>query len=212
MNKEPIEIICRSSKLTDIPAVGERITLSCLKHNDIQYTGKEELEEHIFLCEENIKQAEERAKNPQPKNTNTGKSRYSAMYAEVDGKVVGWTVTHELQESEKLVPDADIELDRIAVLPEYQSKGVGRVLWTAMIDKMKQNNQSVLQLWVVVAGPEDENGVRGKGNENAINFYLRQGCKFVDKTRQYKSTRGIPESKLCVSRGLVLNINSVKEK
>lgn len=212
MNKEQLKIICRSSKPTDIPAVGERIGLACLKHNDIQYTGKEELEEQIFWREENIRQAEERAKNPQPKNTNTGKSRYSAIYAEVDGKVVGWTVTHELQETEKLVPDADIELDRIAVLPEYQSKGVGYALWTAMIDKMKQNNQSVLQLWVVVAGPEDENGVRGKGNENAINFYLRQGCKFVDKTRQYKSTRGIPESKLCVSRGLVLNINSVKEK
>lgn len=212
MNKEPIKILCRSSKPTDVPVLGDRITLACLKHNDVKYTGKEELEEKIFWCEENIKQAEKYAKNQQSKNTNTGKSRYSATFAEVEGKVVGWTVVHELEESEKVVPNADIELDRIAVLPEYQSKGVGRALWMAMIDKMRQNNQSVLQLWVAVAGPEDENGVRGKGNENAIKFYLRQGCKFMDKTRQYKSSRGIPESKLCVDRSLVLNINDVKEK
>jgi GNAT superfamily N-acetyltransferase len=210
MNKE--QIICRKSKPTDEVAVGERIGLACAKFNDSQYMGKEELQEHITFLENRIKQMVESAKEPKTEQQGTNKSRYSATYAEIDGKVVGWTVIHELEENEKLVPEAAFELDRIAVLPEYQSKGVGYALWQDMIDKMKQNNQSALQLWVVVAGPEDENGVRGKGNEQAIKFYKRQGCVFVDKPRQYKSEKGIPDSKLCRGQGLVCYINKDKTK
>ena len=143
MNKE--QIICRKSKPTDEVAVGERIGLACAKFNDSQYMGKEELEEHITFLENRIKQMVERAKEPKPEQS-TNKSRYSATYAEIDGKIVGWTVIHELEEHEKLVPGANFELDRIAVLPEYQSKGVGYALWQYMIEKLKQKKQSALQL------------------------------------------------------------------
>ena len=209
MNKE--QIICRKSKPTDEVAVGERIGLACVKFNDSQYMAKEVIEELSKFLENRIKQMVEHAKEPK-KEQGTNKSRYSATYAEIDGKIVGWTVIHELEEHEKLVPEANFELDRIAVLPEYQSKGVGYALWQDMIEKMKQKNQSALQLWVVVAGPEDENGVRGKGNERAIKFYTRQGCVFMDKTRQWKSETGIPNSRICIDQGLVCYLNKDKTK
>lgn len=202
MHKTDLKIICRDTKPTDDPVAMDRVSLACEKFNGAQYYSKEELQERVGWLEQQIadKKAHPAKCKARPKNDSA--PRYKALVAEVDGKIVGYTVCHTLSEDEKVAPEAKTELDAIYVLPEYQSKGVGFALWQATIERLQQQGETAMQLAVVSQGPEDEHGKRGPGNVNAMKFYKRQGCIFLDKTRQWKS-QSIPPSKICTQQRLL---------
>ncbi len=197
-----LKIICRETKPTDDLTALEEISLACAKFNGAQYFSKEELQENVNYLEQRIADKKAHPEKYKPRKKNSP-SYYTALVAEVDGKIVGYTVRHKLSETEKIVPEAKTELDAFYVHPEYQKKGVGFKLWQATIEKLQQQGETVMQLAVAAQGPEDENGKRKPGNINAIQFYKRQGCLFLDKTRQFKSDTGLPESKICVQQCLL---------
>ena len=201
MPKTDLKIICRDTKPTDDLVAIDEITLACNKFNAAQYYSKEELQEKVDWLERRIadKKAHPEKYKSHPKDS---PSRYTALVAEVDGKIVGYTVRHTLSEDEKVVPEARTELDGFGVLPEYQKKGIGFKLWQATIEKLRQQGETVMQLAVAAQGPEDEHGKRGPGNVNAMRFYKRQGCIFLDKTSQWKSPN-IPQSKICIQQHLL---------
>lgn len=204
MNKEKIDVICRLIKPNDEIAVIDKIILACDLFNGAQYLSKEELNEKVSFLKRRI---EDKIAYPEAYKKQKN-SAYSALVAEVDKKIVGCAIIHKLDESERLVPEASYELDGFYILPEYQGKGIGYTLWKALLNKLHKENVTSFQLAVVYEGPENSNGVRIKGNINAIHFYQRQGCIFLDKTRQWQSKTGIPKSKLCIQRYLLKRISN----
>ncbi len=205
MNKVKIDVNCRPLKPSDEITIIDKIILACELFNGSQYLGEEELNEKVSFLKKRI---EDKMTHPEAYKKSTN-SAYSALVAEVDKKIVGCTIIHKLDETERLVPDASYELDGFYVLPEYQGKGIGYTLWNALLNKLHKENVTSFQLAVVYEGPENTNGVRSKGNINAIHFYQRQGCIFLDETRQWKSKTGIPKSKLCIQRYLLKRISNV---
>ena len=193
------QLIIRNLKQTDEIDTLDQITLACEKFNGAQYLSEEELQEKVDYLEQRI--ADKKA-NPEKFKSRAKNSPYTALVAEVGGKVVGYTVYHTLLKDEKVVSEAKTELDGFYVHPEYQKKGIGFKLWQATIEKLRQQGETAMQLAVVVQGPEDKNGKRGPGNVNAMQFYKRQGCLFLDKTRQWKSS-SIPQSKICIQQRLL---------
>ena len=195
-------IICRKLNPKDDLNILAKIDLECVLHNDVNYMCPEVISENNAKLTNKIKN-----NTVNIKQTNIKKMLDSIIVAEINDKIIGYSITQTPDLSERQVPNADYELVRIAVLPEYQSKGVATALWNAVIAEMKQQNKSVLQLAVDIAGPEDNNGVRGKGNEKAIKFYKGKGCTFLNNTSQYKSKTGIPQSKICVQGWMIKDIN-----
>ena len=195
-------VVCRKLNLQDDLNILTKIDLECVLHNDIDYMCSEVISENSQRLTNKIKN-----NTTNVKQSNIKKLLDSVIVAEIKGKIVGYSITQTPDESEKIVPNADYELVRIAVLPEYQSQGVATALWNAVMAEMKKQNKSVLQLAVDIRGPEDNNGVRGKGNEKAIKFYKGKGCTFLNNTSQYKSKTGIPQSKICVQGWMIKDIN-----
>ena len=191
-------IVCRKLNFKDDLTILHKIDLECVLHNDAEYMCPEIISENSVSLNRKI-------------SDNTIKAKHNdiqlIMVAEVNGKIVGYSITQTPNKSEKITPNADCELVRIAVLPKYQSKGVATALWNAIIKEMKKQNKSVLQLAVDIAGPEDNNKIRGKGNDKAIKFYKGKGCIFMNKTSQYKSKTGIPQSKICIQGWMIKYIN-----
>lgn len=204
MNKEKIDVICRLIKPNDEVAIIEKIILACELFNGAQYLSKAELNEKVSFLKKRI---EDKMAHPEAYKKQKN-SVYSALVAEVDKKIVGCIIIHKLDKSERLVPDASYELDGFYVLPEYQGKGIGYTLWNALLNKLRKEKVLTLQLAVVYEGPTNKKNVRSKGNINAIRFYQRQGCIFLDKTRQWQSKTGIPKSKLCIQRYLLKRISN----
>ncbi|MBQ3695877.1 MAG: GNAT family N-acetyltransferase [Alphaproteobacteria bacterium] len=197
-------IKCRPLAPTDDIDIIEKITLACELHNGVQYLAQEELNEKISYLKQRIV---EKQAHPEQFKARTKDSSYSALVAEVDGKVVGCAVSHVLSEGEKVVPGAKTELDALYVLPEHQKQGVGFALWQTLIEKLHQQGETVLQLATVTHGPQNAQGQRGPGNVSGMQFYKRQGCMFLDKTRQWKSQTGIPKSKIAIQQYLMKRID-----
>ena len=192
-------VVCRKLNSKDDLTILHKIDLECVLHNDAEYMCPEIISENTARL--NRKIGDNTIKKAKQNDIQL------VMVAEVHGKIVGYSIPQTPDKSEKITPNADYELVRIAVLPKYQSKGVATALWNAIIKEMKKQNKSVLQLAVDVAGPEDNNKIRGKGNDKAIQFYKSKGCVFLNKTSQYKSKTGIPQSKICIQGWMIKYIN-----
>lgn len=205
MAQKHYNIICRPFASTDDIDIIDKITLACELYNGAQYLGKEELNEKVSYLKQRI--AEKQA-HPEKFKARAKNSPYSALVAEIDGKIVGYAVSHILSDDEKLVPEAKTELDGLYVLPEYQKQGVGFTLWQTLIEKLHQHGETILQLATITQGPENSQGKRGPGNVNGMQFYKRQGCVFLDNTRQWKSQTGIPKSKITIQQYILKRISN----
>jgi ribosomal protein S18 acetylase RimI-like enzyme len=76
------------------------------------------------------------------------------------------------------------QLKAIYVLPEYQGKGIGKMLWTKSRTYFNKNNKTIVHV--------------AEYNENAIKFYerlgfVKTGKKFIDKKFKMRNGATIPE-------------------
>jgi ribosomal protein S18 acetylase RimI-like enzyme len=79
---------------------------------------------------------------------------------ELEGKIVGFSATYK-HKGKDLV-------GAIYVLPEYQGKGIGKILLQKVLDFLKDSKE----IWLEVAAY----------NKNAINFYEKSGFHIVPET------------------------------
>lgn len=66
------------------------------------------------------------------------------------------------------------EIHEFAVLPSYQGRGVGTVLFEESIKYLRSKNRNTIGLWV------------GEGNEKASKFYERRGFKYTGKWGKWR--------------------------
>ncbi len=85
---------------------------------------------------------------------------------EENNKIIGYGTAAKLNKK-------SMDIESIAILPEYQGKGYGSKLIEAVEDEIKKRNYKTAVL-----------EVREK-NENAKSFYLNHGYKIVDFIENY---------------------------
>jgi GNAT superfamily N-acetyltransferase len=94
------------------------------------------------------------------------KERHYAIVAEVDGKSVGFLFLSPKRYTYRKVKM--IELDILAILPEYRSRGIGKSLLDAAKRWAKDNGCQAIYVSSYFK------------NERAINFYTREGFTPID--------------------------------
>jgi ribosomal-protein-alanine N-acetyltransferase len=77
------------------------------------------------------------------------------LVAELEGKVIGYTIGRKLDELAEVIS--------IAVLPEFRRRGIGSALWLRLRDELKEMGVKTVRLHVRVS------------NEPAIRFYEKFG-------------------------------------
>ena len=108
----------------------------------------------------------------------------SFFIAKEDGKVVG--VCRIMKHADKN------QLQAIYVLPEYQRKGIGKMLWNRALEIMDLNKDTIVQV--------------ADYNKKAIDFYKKLGFidtgkRFSDEHFRMKSGAIIPEMELEIKAG-----------
>jgi ribosomal protein S18 acetylase RimI-like enzyme len=94
------------------------------------------------------------------------------LLSEVDGEVTGFAILKivDAPPISILQPRRRAFVDTIAVLPEYQRRGIGKALMNAAIEWGRSNGAQDLELGVV------------EFNQNAIAFYEHLGLATVKRT------------------------------
>lgn len=109
---------------------------------------------------------------------NETKKQHHYIVAEEDGKIVGivtWLI-HGLPKHQLC------ELDRIAVLPEYQGKGIAKELFNRLVEdannEYKRHGYTLRKLFILTHAD----------NKRAHAFYEKMGCKHETtlKSHYYK--------------------------
>lgn len=177
MQKVRSEIIIDSPKAEDARAVAEVFYKTWLATypNEEHGVSVEDIEERYkdAFTEESIGKRAERIENP--------KDGEATLVARDGESVVGVCNVSQDEKSN--------HLNAIYVLPEYQGKGVGKLLWQEAqkhFDPIKDTVVSVATY-----------------NDSAINFYKRLGFEetgktFVRERHRMKSGVGIPETELII--------------
>lgn len=82
------------------------------------------------------------------------------IVAEYDGKMIGFA-------SLGLLKSGEGEVTALYVLPEYQGFGVGKALWDASCERLREMGCPAVWVWTVARAA-------------AVRFYERQGCVRAD--------------------------------
>lgn len=127
------------------------------------------------FTEEKIKMTEERIKNPKEN---------MRSFVAVDGDTI-------IGVSRVVIRESYNQLQTIYLLPEYQGKGIGTMLWNAAKTVMDPKKDIIVQVAVY--------------NEQAIGFYKKLGFidtgkRFSEERFRMKSGNVIPEMELIIKR------------
>ncbi|MET0243383.1 MAG: GNAT family N-acetyltransferase [Flavitalea sp.] len=86
-----------------------------------------------------------------------------------DEKIIGYLkLNYAMAQTEKNDPEA-LEVERIYVIPEYQGKKIGQLLFDKALERAREKKPSYLWLGV------------WEENHRAISFYKKQGFEQFDK-------------------------------
>jgi len=103
--------------------------------------------------------------NPDKIAINIENRNYAYFIAEIDDRPVGFAKVIKFSLNDEIESGAQMQLEKIFVLPEYQRSGAGTALLQEVIDMA--NGICPDYLWLDVY----------TGNEKAIKFYERNGFK-----------------------------------
>lgn len=90
-------------------------------------------------------------------------------FALLNNKVIGYLKMNYGQSQTESIDESSLEIERIYVLKDFQSKNVGQVLFNKAIDIAGQRNAKYVWLGV------------WENNPRAINFYKKNGFEEFDK-------------------------------
>lgn len=90
-------------------------------------------------------------------------------FALLNNKVIGYLKINYGQSQTESIDESSLEIERIYVLKDFQSKNVGQVLFNKAIDIAGQRNTKYVWLGV------------WENNPRAINFYKKNGFEEFDK-------------------------------
>ncbi len=98
--------------------------------------------------------------------------RFEAYLAESDGKAIGYAIVFETYGSFMAKPK--LYLEDLFILPEYRSRGIGKVLFQAMINQAKLRGCAKLE-WTAL-----------DWNTPAHDFYRKMGGHRIDDLQVFQ--------------------------
>lgn len=102
----------------------------------------------------------------------------SILVAEVGGAVAGFAVMGRSSDPD-LVPEVTGEVHGLYVAPEHWATGVGRALWDAAFDMLRDHGFVDVVIWTFAA------------NERAHRFYRARGCSIDDVGHVEREYHGV---------------------
>jgi len=124
--------------------------------------------------------------------------------AKVDGKLAGFAVVSDADEySSDIIKDFNkaAEIHQIYVKPEYQARGIGKVLFTACKAMVMQNNCKVANDNKKDTVLVNVLGSKVKRNEKAIGFYFNMGARPLGTVVEHKERSGAVHELHCLIMG-----------
>lgn len=125
--------------------------------------------EHLFHKKEELVEYLEQTYDPMKLAASLRKENNIYLLAYQEGKPVGFVKVKKHSLNEQIESGAQMELQKIYVLPECQSGGAGTALLKAVKDLTREFNPDYLWLDTLIT------------NEKAIRFYEKNGFKKIGK-------------------------------